>query len=73
MVIGFLWNQILIKSNVYFVKESLSYYRKHQKATTEDLYNNQTFYKEAIINSKLLINKLGDYYHYNQRAISFLQ
>ncbi|PKA82127.1 glycosyltransferase involved in cell wall biosynthesis [Ulvibacter sp. MAR_2010_11] len=66
-----LWNHILTKSNVYFVKEPLSFYRKHQSATTENLYNNQLFYKEAIKVAKVCINFLGNYYHHNARAIRF--
>ncbi len=66
-----MWNHILKKTNVYFVKEPLSFYRKHQSATTEDLYNNQLFYREAIRVAKICINTLGDYYHHNARAIRF--
>ncbi len=66
-----LWNHILKKTNVYFVNEPLSFYRKHQSATTENLYNNELFYREAIIVSKACIKSLADKYHYNARAIRF--
>ncbi len=66
-----LWNHILTKANVYFVKEPLAFYRKHQSATTEGLYNNQVFYREAVSVAKVCIHALGNYYHHNARAIRF--
>ncbi|WP_290628736.1 glycosyltransferase family 2 protein [Altibacter sp.] len=66
-----LWNHILTKANVYFVNQPLSYYRKHHTATTEGLYNNEVFYREAVRVSRVCIKSLGNYYHHNARAIRF--
>lgn len=44
----FLWNSIASEGKIVFTDTAVSYYRKHTLATTDDLFKNPLFYKEAF-------------------------
>ena len=43
-----LWSTIVSKGKIAFSEASVSYYRKHNEATTDNLFKNPLFYNEAF-------------------------